>query len=586
MTNAVWEPQHHSIVTVDMEGFGSPTRTDPIRAGLRRDLDSLIRMAIKRMAHSEALSAEGDTGDGKWLLFRSDLPKTSILQDFMPALETGVRHHNRAANSAAALRLRIGVHHGEVTVDAQGHSGEQLNHAFRIIDNDVIRDALKATKRDVVVVVSDDFYDKIIRPGYGSLEPESFAPVKIAVKETTTVVWLDSAYALASPARADLPTARPVPAGQQAPPRVMTLRDLPPTTLYVAITDIHNAALYRRRFPEAPVVQHLEAALLLADKAVIHCADPYRSAQVAKTVQELLPCVAAGDLLFLLGENTQNPRTHFRGYIDFKIQQYGKSELGQNDVASLEQVEGDAIERAEALLGVSPYALIRGFSGSDAFNRAVRQDLRPTELVTICEHFAASIVSQLGLTLRQLLDLSHQAADGTLSRVVADPATVGRLQDHVNQLANHNSFSRQILMEAIRRGTGITEADAAYEAFEERVSLLHLAGTTGGLPHLEVTNRRDRLSVYYFGHLLDHLSVLSEVPHPGRFGGELVMELRALPIWRFFASYHTRLVGHLIHQTRDEPPTGEPSSGFDWSRRVPEFEGIRTVVRRYWEASA
>jgi hypothetical protein len=502
LTNALWEPRHHAIVTIDIEGFGSPTRTDPIRAGLRRALDGLSRAAIERVPHADPLSAEGDTGDGKWLLFRSDLPKTSILQEFVPALEVGIRHHNRSASTAATLRLRVGVHHGEITVEDSGYSGEQLNHAFRIIDNDVIRNALKITRNDVVVAVSDDFFQKIIKPGYGALDPDVYAPVMISAKETTTVVWVNSAHDLPAPARIAVQSAKTV-VTREAEPQVITLHDLPPETLYVAITDVHNAALYRRRFPEAPVEQHLEAALLLADKVVIHCADPYRSSQVASALLELQPCTSIGDLLFLLGENTQNPRTHFRGYIDFKIHQYSKSELGQHDVDSLANVDADAIERAEALLGASPYALIRGFSGADGFIRAVKRDLQPAEPITICEHFAASVISQLGLTLRQLLDLSHQATDGTLSRVVADSSTVGKLQAEINRLANHNSFSRQILMEAIRRGTGIEETDALYEAFEERVSLLHLAGTTGGLPHMEVTNRRDRLSVYYYGHLLD-----------------------------------------------------------------------------------
>ncbi|MEV6416784.1 hypothetical protein [Kribbella sp. NPDC051718] len=331
MNNALWEPRHHAILTIDIEGFGSPTRTDPIRAGLRRTLDDLIRTGLERMPYSDPVAAEGDTGDGKWILLRSDIPKTSLLQDFVPSLETGLRHHNRSASTAAALRLRVGIHHGEVTVDDQGYSGEQLNLAFRIIDNDVIRDALKTTRNDSVVAVSDDFFQKIVKPGYGSLDPDDFAPVMINVKETSTVVWVNSPVDISNPAR-PAPTAVPATATRDTEPQVITLHDLPPSTLYVAITDIHNAALYRRRFPEAPIEQHLEAALLLADKAVVHCADPHRSSQVASTLVELLPCTTAGDLLYLLGENAQNPRTHFRGYIDFKIHQYGKSDLGQRDV--------------------------------------------------------------------------------------------------------------------------------------------------------------------------------------------------------------------------------------------------------------
>jgi hypothetical protein len=216
-------------VTIDIEGFGSPTRTDPIRAGLRRALDGLSRAAIERVPHADPLSAEGDAGDGKWLLFRSDLPKTSILQEFVPALEVGIRHHNRSASTAATLRLRVGVHHGEITVEDSGYSGEQLNHAFRIIDNDVIRNALKITRNDVVVAVSDDFFQKIIKPGYGALDPDVYAPVMISAKETTTVVWVNSAHDLPAPARVAVQSAKTV-VTREAEPQVITLHDLPPET--------------------------------------------------------------------------------------------------------------------------------------------------------------------------------------------------------------------------------------------------------------------------------------------------------------------------------------------------------------------
>lgn len=588
LSNAQWEPRHHAIVTVDIEGFNSSTRTDPIRAGLRRNLEEIVESAIGAMHETDPVVAEGDTGDGKWLLFRSDLRKTALLQAFTPAVETGVRHHNRTASVAATLRLRVGVHHGEVTVEGSGYSGEQLNHAFRIIDNDVVKNILRNARNDVVVTISDDFFQKIIRPGYGSLEPDDYSPVLVEAKETSTVVWVASLQGkdrLPVPAvgarSSSLAVSSP---GVSYAPEVITLHDLPPTSLYVAITDIHNATLYRRRFPEAPVEQHVETALLLADKVVLHCADAYRSKRVAKLLHEYQACIAAGDLLFLLGENTQNPRAHFRNYIDHKIQQYGKSDLGQRDAASLVNVDSDAATRTEELLAMSPYALIRGFSGADYFIRAVKQDFQPAEPITIREHFSASmILNQLNVTIRQLLDLTHQSGEGRATRVVADSAAVGHLQSEVTRLASHNSCSRQILMEAIRKATGLSEHDALHEAFEERVSILHLLGTTGGLAHTEVTNRRDRPSPYYYGHLLEHLSVLSETPHPPRFGPQLVMELRSLPNWSFFAAYHIRLVNHLMNRMHKDPRVGDFETGFTWTRRIPEFEPIRTAVRRHWE---
>jgi hypothetical protein len=585
LTSMFWEPRHHAIMTLDIEGFGSPTRTDPIRVELRKVLADLVRLAAERLQAPDPIAAEGDTGDGKWILFRSDLSKPTLLNSLIPTIEGALKRYNRTASTAATLRLRVGIHHGEVTVeDNGGCSGEPLNYTFRIIDNEVVRNVLAHTSHDMVVAISDDFYQKIVKPGYGTVNSESYSPVLVTAKETTTTVWLNVPAELPKSQRpAALGPREPPEQPQTSQPQVITLGDLPPSSLYVAVTDIHNTALYCRRFPEAPIEQHVETALLLADKVVLHCADAYRSARVAEILNEFHSCISGGDLLFLLGENTQNPRLHFRGYIDHKIRQYSQSDLGNRDVASLSEVDVDAADRAEKLLALSPFALIRGFSGADNFIRAAKRDLQPAERITLCEPFSVSALSYLSLTLRQLLDLSELTPEDTLRRVTTDSVTTAKLQAEVNRLANHNSFSRQILMEALRHATKLPEDDPLLEAFEARVSVLHLAGTTGGMPHLEVTNQRDRNSVYYYSHLLEHLSILAEVPHPARFGVPLVMELRALPVWQFFAAHHLRIASHLLHQTHHEPEVRDPMTGYIWTRRIPEFNQIRTVVRRHWD---
>ncbi|MBE1502744.1 hypothetical protein H4696_009844 [Amycolatopsis lexingtonensis] len=574
-------------MTLDIEGFGSKTRTDPIRAGLRRTLEAIVESATSLLHTDEPLVANGDTGDGKWMLFSPNVPKTELIMTLLPGLETRLRHHNSTASSAATIRLRIGVHHGELIKDDAGYSGEALNHAFRIIDNGAARQALRASSTSSVPVFSSDFYDKIIRPGYGSIDPAEFAPIRVENKETSTVVWIKRAtqpldQEFAPPP--SLPKADPATStlGERTRKQVLTISDLPPTSLYVAISDIHNARLYGRGLPEAPVRQHIEAALLLANKIVVHCADPYRSKTVADTITELLPCVEAGDLLFLLGENVEDPTSHFRGYLDYKIDQYGKSRYGSRDVKSLTEVDGDATERTEALINRSPFALIRGFSGADGFIRAARDDLQPGESITIREHYNSSAVSRLSLTLRQLLDLTHLGHDGSLSRTVAHEEAVGALQADVERLAGHFSFSRQILMEALRHGTGLSHNHPLDEVFEERVSLVHLIGTIGPLTHTEVTHRRDRLSPYYYHHLLDHLSLLAEAPLPKTFGSKLVLELRALPGWWHFASHHLRLVADAIHRQVAGERAVDLGNSYRWSRRKPEFEPIRSIVRSHW----
>ena len=546
-------------------------------------MSTLTESALSTIGGDKYVRGTGDTGDGKWIVFSAQLPKTRLLETFIPGIEASLKHHNMASSSAAQIRLRIGISHGDLIFDGSSYSGESLNHTFRIIDNEVARNALRATERNSIVMVSNDFFEKIVKPGFGSIDPESFSPLRIKNKETDTVAWLSGH---GSPGEATPSTA--VSSSQailnvgRSTRRVLAIGDLAPTSLYVPITDVHNMHLYERSFPEAPIRQHLEAALLLADKVIIHCADPFRSKSVADALTDLTPSIQAGDLLFLLGENAQDPRSHFRGYIDYKVDQYGKSRYGQRDVDSLTKVDENAIDRAEQLLDLSPFALIRGFSGTDGFVRCAKRDLQASESITIREHFASSILSKQSLTIRQLLDLTQIDTDGNLHRIVTDEKSVGKLQLEVDRLASHNSFSRQILMEAIRHETGTTPDHPIDELLEERVSSVHLAGTLGPLTHLKLTSRRDRLSPYYYGHLIDHLSFLAEVPHPQTFGHGLVLELRALTSWWSFVSYHLRLLADNVQKHVTGEPSWDVSQSYGWSRRIPEFKTIRSLVRDHW----
>lgn len=653
------ESGHYTIVTLDIEGFGSPTRTDPIRSKLRGDLSDLLDTAIGRLHRDDPVAMRGDTGDGWFLLFAPHVPKPAIVDTFVPAVEAGLRLHNRAANMAGRLRLRIGVHHGDVLVEEGRPVGDALNFAFRIIDNDTAREVLRGNQRShVVLVTSDDFFDEIVRQEHGGLEPDDFYPVRVEAKEVDSTVWVKKpevtevvvtgegagpagvaevtgmagvtgvtgvtgltgvvagvegggvaeaagvtavagvaagvvaavrppTAVAAGPATAPVVAAAVGPPGaRRAPPlrepRVLTLADLSPSCLYVPLLDVHNARLYGRRHPELPLAQHLETALLLGERAVLHCLDPYRSAEVARLVGELDPLVASGDLLFLLGENASHPAEHFRGYVDLKVKQFRLSDRGRRDLESLTMVDPDAADRSEHLLARSPYALIRGFNGSDAFVGAARDDLQRCEPIVLCEPYHASVVSRLSLSLRQLLDLSEMTSDGKLSRVLADEVTTKALHVEIDRLSGHRSFSRQILMDAIAEYCDIDESHPMYSIVEERVSLVHLRGATGPLHHLEVTSHRDAASPYFFKALYEHLSVLADVPNPDRLGADLLMRLRAQSAWGFFAAHHLRLMGGVLHRRSDDDAVADARSAFHWTRRVPEFATIRQILREHW----
>lgn len=197
------EPVQRGILAADIEGFGRLDRTDPIRVRLRHGLHELIK---------EALSAEGiaarrhtplaDLGDGVLVLTDPGVPITGLLRLAVSRLATRLvqRNHDRPDNER--LRLRVVIHDGKVLHDRQGYSGEAVNHAFRLLNADLVRAALRATRTtDLVVVVSDTVWEAVVRHGYPGIDPEEFQPVDIHVKETHARAWLHTSSPPVPPVR-------------------------------------------------------------------------------------------------------------------------------------------------------------------------------------------------------------------------------------------------------------------------------------------------------------------------------------------------------------------------------------------------
>jgi hypothetical protein len=326
-------------------------------------------------------------------------------------------------------------------------------------------------------------------------------------------------------------------------------------------------------------------ALPLGRHAVLHSLDPYRSEEVARLVAEFDEFVRDGSLLFLLSERVANPRRDYAEYLEHRARQYGRSAYGRADVASFQVPDAPAaMERAIGYLEESPFALHRGYSSTTALARTVRADMDVDERIVICEHDGSSRIRDLSLSLRQILHLAHVQADGTQQRLLADDQTIGRLQDRIANMLTQDSFSSQILLGLVCTELGIDESHQFYEVIAARIGVVHLLATIGNLSFLEITNSRDRRSPYFYGHLLDHLGVLVDCPPRRSFGVELVDELRSLQWWRFFANYQLRLMADLQARQSSGDPDPNPLVKFEGSRLITQFDDIRAVIRRAWDA--
>ena len=192
-------PVHRSIVVVDVEA--STTRTNPERGELRRVLYALLEQALYvagiTAGHLEPMA---DRGDGVLILIKphDDVPKTVLLGLFIPALAALVAEHNTTVPRAALrMRLRAVVHAGEVHDDGKGFYGEDLDVAFRLLNAQKVKAALReAPAAPLVLVVSETIFVGVVRHRYvdaGEYEP--LVRVRVAERRHRGWIHLPTPYA-------------------------------------------------------------------------------------------------------------------------------------------------------------------------------------------------------------------------------------------------------------------------------------------------------------------------------------------------------------------------------------------------------
>ncbi|WP_157431091.1 hypothetical protein [Actinomadura macra] len=175
-------PRYRAILAVDIEG--STTRTDPVKAELRRTLYRLLEEAFLRAGIEERYREDFvDRGDGALVLVRplDEVPKTLLLHPVVPILAALLAEHNATPAIAPGrdrrIRMRVVVHAGEVHNDGRGNFGEALDIAFRLLDCPEAKDALRRAEAPLVLVVSEDIYHSIVRHGYEGIDAEGYRPL-------------------------------------------------------------------------------------------------------------------------------------------------------------------------------------------------------------------------------------------------------------------------------------------------------------------------------------------------------------------------------------------------------------------------
>ncbi len=83
------------------------------------------------------------------------------------------------------------MHAGEVHYDANGCFGEALDVAFRLLDAVRVKRALRETADPLILVISGDIYNSVVRHGYDGIDQQAFHPlVRVQVAGQRFPGWI------------------------------------------------------------------------------------------------------------------------------------------------------------------------------------------------------------------------------------------------------------------------------------------------------------------------------------------------------------------------------------------------------------
>ena len=193
---------HRAILIVDVERFGDPARTNAHQLAVRDGMYQALRQSFSSGRISWADCVTEDRGDGVLVLVPPVVPKSWLVTRLPGYLAEALVRHNAAHPEQERIRLRMALHAGEVHQDPHGFAGVSINRAFRLIEAPASRTALRDSSGVVALIVSDWFYDEVVRhhPAAG---PSCFRQVHVVMKETEMTAWVRVLESGEAPARRD-----------------------------------------------------------------------------------------------------------------------------------------------------------------------------------------------------------------------------------------------------------------------------------------------------------------------------------------------------------------------------------------------
>lgn len=194
-------PFHFTFAVLDISDYGS--RNGAVQRWLRTQMYDVVQEAMDRAGIPWDPHLVVERGDGIVLLIPATVSKSIVADAFMRTLQAGLRAHHLRSRDGAAMRMRLVLHAGEAGYDGRTWVGAELNMACWLVDLPVLRQVLQAMPSEHLVVgVSELWFQTVVWQDSGFLDPRTYLPIMVQVKDFYGRVWLHAPrYAEAGPGR-------------------------------------------------------------------------------------------------------------------------------------------------------------------------------------------------------------------------------------------------------------------------------------------------------------------------------------------------------------------------------------------------
>jgi class 3 adenylate cyclase len=167
------------VVAVDVEGYSKLDALNQSQVQLR------LNEALERAARDSGLDRSQwyrqMRGDGELAVLPADVDAAKVVAEFTEQLAAALQDLRRVGTP---LRMRVAMHCGPLTAGVFGLVGDAPIVTCRLLDAKVVRNALAASgEHDLVLVISQQLFEDIVRTRFYGLDPARFRPTRFRTKQ-------------------------------------------------------------------------------------------------------------------------------------------------------------------------------------------------------------------------------------------------------------------------------------------------------------------------------------------------------------------------------------------------------------------